>query len=111
MCPFEQTLRDSKTHTVEIDEPELGLPLLVTTSPIFDDTGELIGSVHIAKDMRAVHSTKKELEQRLHDLEVFHKIAIGRELKMVEMKERIRALERALHEPPGRGEADRAAQE
>ena len=34
-----------------------------------------------------------ELEKRLRELEDFHSIAVGRELKMIELKERIRSLE------------------
>ncbi|MFH1259818.1 MAG: PAS domain-containing protein [Elusimicrobiota bacterium] len=50
-CPFEMTKKDKKAHSQEVDDPNIGVPLLVTTSPIFDDNGELLGSVHIAKDI------------------------------------------------------------
>ena len=57
-CPFECTKKDNLDHSEEVDDDEVGRPLLITTSPIFDDKGELIGSVHIAKDI----TERKKLE-------------------------------------------------
>ncbi|MFQ5952034.1 MAG: PAS domain S-box protein [Candidatus Omnitrophota bacterium] len=58
-CPFEKTKLDKKAITEEVDDPYIGYPLLITTSPIFDDKGEVVGSVHIAKDI----SERKKVEQ------------------------------------------------
>ncbi|MCX5712860.1 MAG: CHASE domain-containing protein, partial [Candidatus Omnitrophica bacterium] len=49
-CPFQKTLNDKQPHTEEVDDAHLGMPLLVSASPILDEKGDLIGSVHIAKD-------------------------------------------------------------
>lgn len=95
-CPFEMTKKDKKAHVEEVDDPEIGTPLLVTTSPIFDENGELFGSVHIAKDISVLKKTEKELKKKIRDLEVFNKIAVGRELKMAELKKRVNELEEKL---------------
>jgi len=58
-CPFEKTRKDKKPHAEEVDDPHIGAPLLVTTSPIFDEDGEFIGSVHIAKDITEQKKTEK----------------------------------------------------
>lgn len=63
-CPFKKTLADSKLHTEEVDDPGLGVPLLITTSPIFDERGELSGSVHIARDISQIKKYQKELEDK-----------------------------------------------
>lgn len=63
-CPYALMLKDKKTHTAEMKDTLLGLPLLVTVSPILDADGELTGAVHIAKDL----SEKLELENRLLQL-------------------------------------------
>lgn len=60
-CPFEKTRVDLNAHTVEVDDPNIGIPLLVTTSPILDEKGKLIGSVHISKD---ISEQKKAEESR-----------------------------------------------
>jgi len=50
-CPFEKTKKDKEPRTQEVDDPNIGIPLLITTSPIFDDKGKLVGALHIAKDI------------------------------------------------------------
>ncbi len=42
--------------------------------------------------------SREELESKVHDLEVFAKAAVGRELKMVELKDKIKELEEKLTE-------------
>jgi len=50
-CPFQAMLKDGKACSKEIDDPKIGIPLLVMVSPIFDEEGKIIGAVHIAKDI------------------------------------------------------------
>ena len=50
-CPFAKSRLDKKPHSEEVNDPHIGIPLLMSTSPIFDDDGEFIGSVHVAKDI------------------------------------------------------------
>jgi PAS domain S-box-containing protein len=40
-CPATQTFETKQTATEEVNDPILGRPLLVTTSPILDDQGEV----------------------------------------------------------------------
>ncbi len=95
-CPHQQTIADKKTHTEEVFDPRIGLPLLVSTSPIYDDNGEFIGSVHIAKDISALKKAQQELRDKMSDMEKFHKVAVDRELTMIELKDRINELEGKL---------------
>jgi PAS domain S-box-containing protein len=50
-CPHHRTIETKKAMTQEVFEPRLGAYLEVSTSPIFDKAGEVIGSVHIAKNI------------------------------------------------------------
>lgn len=43
-----------------------------------------------------VRARTRELQERVEELESFHRLAVGRELKMVELKEEVRRLKRAL---------------
>ncbi len=45
-----------------------------------------------------VKERTKELQERLEELEKFHRLTVGREMKMAELKEKIQALERELQE-------------
>lgn len=50
-CPHAHLLHDSKEHAVEIYEKEFDAYFLVSVSPLLDDKGSLIGSVHVARDI------------------------------------------------------------
>ena len=70
--------------------------LIFTEQNIFlisDNCGvpRMVGN--IVADITARKQAEKELEQKMKELEQFNKIAIGRELKMIELKEKIKALE------------------
>jgi PAS domain S-box-containing protein len=60
-CPHQKTIVDNESHTEIVEDPGLGLPLMVTTSPILNDKGELLGSVHIAKDITQIKKAENEL--------------------------------------------------
>ena len=64
-CPHSKLLVDGKEHTAEVHEKRLGGDFLVTTSPLHDIDGHLIGSVHIARDI-TVH---KQAEEALRESE------------------------------------------
>jgi PAS domain S-box-containing protein len=50
-CACQQVQKTKKTTTVEFYEPHLNRYLEITASPIFTDSGEITGSVHIMKDI------------------------------------------------------------
>ncbi|MFH1878001.1 MAG: ATP-binding protein [Candidatus Omnitrophota bacterium] len=65
-CPFCLAKQDGEGHAVAVDDPNIGIPLLVSVSPILDDKGEVAGSVHIAKDI--TERVKAENFQRFAQL-------------------------------------------
>jgi PAS domain S-box-containing protein len=64
-CPHVQTLLDGEEHTAEVYEPSLGRDFLVTTTPLPDDSGIPIGTVHIMRDI----TERKWLEVALRESE------------------------------------------
>ena len=64
-CPHAQMLNDGKEHLTEIYNGHLGINLLVTSSPLYDDEGKLISGVHVARDI----TTHKETEKALRESE------------------------------------------
>ncbi len=60
-CPQKQLLEDGIEHTTEIYKERLGGFFLVSVSPLFDQGGELIGSVHICRDI----TERKQAEEAL----------------------------------------------
>jgi len=99
-CPVMKTNGDCKVHVEEINDPNIGIPLLVTASPILDENGNFDGIVHIAKDISIQKKTEEELKAKIDALERFQKVTIDRELKMIEMKKKIAELEGKLSQKP-----------
>lgn len=50
-CPYKQVQSTKKSATVEFFEPHVGRRFEISASPIFNDDGEISGSVHIMKDI------------------------------------------------------------
>lgn len=86
-CPHEQMLREGKAVTREVNDQHIGLPLLVTASPVFNESGELTGSVHIARDISALKAIQDDLARRNSHLTALNRLsrrAVGsRSLKEV----------------------------
>ena len=63
-CPHGQSIATLKPAAAKVDDPHIGCPLMVTTSPTFDENNAMRGTVHIARDIRDL----LEAEQRESDL-------------------------------------------
>ncbi len=72
VCPHSRLLQDGQEHSAELRE--FDRDFLVTTSPLVDDKGQLLGSVHVARDIterkraeEALSRLNEELEQRVQE--------------------------------------------
>ena len=63
-CPHVRTLASGQPYTVDLYEPRLELHLDISTSPLFDDAGDVVGSVHIVKDITERKRAEEELLQK-----------------------------------------------
>jgi PAS domain S-box-containing protein len=70
-CPAGKTFETKQTVTTEINDRNIGLPLLITTSPILDEKGELIQCVHIAKDITEQKKAEQEISASLKRYQSF----------------------------------------
>ncbi|MCB2181730.1 MAG: PAS domain S-box protein [Desulfobulbaceae bacterium] len=57
-CPHVQANQVKKTRSTEVYDTHIGVPLLITCTPSFDDEGHMTGTVHVARDI----SEQKEAE-------------------------------------------------
>jgi PAS domain S-box-containing protein len=64
-CLHERLLKDGESHAEEIHLPELGGYYSVTVTPLHDAAGDLIGSVHISRDV----TVRKQAEDALRESE------------------------------------------
>jgi PAS domain S-box-containing protein len=96
---------ETKTvSNVEI-QTESGHWLYLSSYSIFDEKGEFLHTVIIATDITALKKaqqrlmkSEEELKNRVKELENFYEMAIGRELKMKELKAEIARLKMILKE-------------
>ena len=59
-CPHSATLTTMTAATFEVEYPALGGIFLATTFPVFNEKGELTGTIHIAKDI----TEEKRLQEK-----------------------------------------------
>lgn len=98
-CPHTRTMQDGLEHLAEIHESNLGGNFLVSTTPLTDEQGNKIGSVHVARDITERKRAEEELLRHVDELERFNRVTVGRELRMVEMKKEVNELCARLGEP------------
>lgn len=70
----------------------------VTARVVYDKNGKNPCFDCTVMDITARKRAEDELKKRMHELEIFQKVAVGRELRMVELKKRITELEASLIE-------------
>jgi PAS domain S-box-containing protein len=68
-CPHAQTVRDGLEHAAEVHEDHLGGDFLVTTTPLRDEHGRMVGSAHVARDITARKRSEEALRQSREDLQ------------------------------------------
>ena len=60
-CPATETFETKQTVTKEVSDPNLGIPLLITTSPILDEQDEVAQVIHIVKDITKIKLSEIEI--------------------------------------------------
>ena len=60
-CPATKTLKTKQIVTEEINDLNLGIPLLLTTSAVLDEQGEVVRVIHIAKDITKMKLAELEM--------------------------------------------------
>jgi PAS domain S-box-containing protein len=64
----------------------------VVHNPIYNNNSEVIGVAVLARDLTKQKKIEYELKNKIAELEKFNKIMVGRELKMIELKQEINEL-------------------
>ncbi|NDP21930.1 MAG: PAS domain S-box protein [Paludibacter sp.] len=78
-CPHSQTVQDGCLHEVEIFEQQLNGDFIVTTTPLMNPNGELMGSVHVAHDI----TNRKKMEDLLRESEERYKSIFVKSLSVM----------------------------
>ena len=67
-CPHTRLITDGTANAVEVREDRLGGHFLISVSPLYDQHGDLLGSVHVARDITKRKQAEKALEEKTHEL-------------------------------------------
>ena len=68
LCPLKQVLDSKKPICVELFEPRLKIYLEISISPTLDEKGEVVSTVHIAKDITERKQAEEDREKAYHKL-------------------------------------------
>jgi len=72
------------------------IPVEISLAAIKDDEGEHIGYVSILRDITERNKMENDLRTRIKELETFYNVAVDREIRMKELKEKIEELRAKL---------------
>jgi len=68
-CPHSKSVKDGKEHIAEVLEPRLGGYFLVSTTPLRDKQGLMVGTVHVARNITERKQMQNKLEEYAAHLE------------------------------------------
>ncbi len=107
-CPVKELLKTKEPVTVVHSHYDKHGNLFyaeISVYPLKNEQGEINQFIHISRDITKriemeseLNRSVQEMKEKIIELELFHKVTIGRELKMVELKECIVELEQKLKE-------------
>ncbi|MEW6214331.1 MAG: ATP-binding protein, partial [Nitrospirota bacterium] len=60
-CPHHKTVETRRAFVEEVEDPNLGGTFITSSSPIFDSTGEFIGTVHVVRDITELKNLREKL--------------------------------------------------
>ncbi|MEW6585286.1 MAG: PAS domain S-box protein [Nitrospirota bacterium] len=84
-------------YEIEIYHKDGNVRLIeLTEVPVFDDSGRVIAVEGVAHDITERKKAEAEIQKRVKDLEDFYEMSVGRELRMIELKEQIKELKEEL---------------
>jgi PAS domain S-box-containing protein len=102
MCPVLECFTSHNPKIMESTTPD-GRIWELHIYPVFDDRGDVKGVIEAAHNIterkqaeEALKQHRKELIERINELEEFYNLAVGRELRVVELKKEIEQLQQLL---------------
>lgn len=104
VCAVKKVFDTGKTHKdihTHLDKNNHAVYVETHAYPIFDPSGKMTAAVETIVNVTDRVRLEKDIEKRVRELEDFYDMAVGRELKMIELKEEILSLKEHLGKTRG----------
>jgi len=89
-----ETIRNIRTRIYNSNGKLIDINL--TLSPLLDKDGKSKGTIGVSKDITNVIKAEKQLQEKIEELEKWQRLTVGRESRMVELKNEIEKLKERL---------------
>lgn len=94
-CPMQESFktgRAAKALRTGISKQGVVGKYELITAPLKDEQGKIVAGIELVRDVTKKEKGIEELKEKTEDLERFKKLSIGRELKMIKLKQEIEKL-------------------
>jgi len=100
-----RVVADDRINTYEevLDTVDGRRNFLATKGPLRDGNGRVVGIFGISRDITERQRAETALRETVEELERFNRLAVGRELDMVRLKQQVNAMSLRLGLPPPYG--------
>ncbi len=97
-CPLVNTFKDGQIHTAQRKVIINNKPKYfeTTSSPLKNSDGKIIAGIEVVRDITERNKMADEIKNKVKELEKFYDMAIGREIKMKQLKDEIKNLKSNL---------------
>ncbi|MCG2719979.1 MAG: hypothetical protein L6266_04600, partial [Nanoarchaeota archaeon] len=75
------------------------IDVLLNIETIRDKNNKLLFSIFTQQDVSEIVKVRNDLGMELEESETFKRLSVGRELKMIELKKKIKELKAKCHQP------------
>ncbi len=98
-CPMQESFKTgkiAKALRTGISKEGVEGKYEVITAPLKDERGKIVAGIEVVRDVTEKEKNIEGLKKKTEELEKFQKIAVGRELAMVELKKETEKLKKEL---------------
>jgi PAS domain S-box-containing protein len=95
-CVLNQSKKSGRQESIEYFEPTLDRWIMIACAPIRDQDGRISKYIHIIQDITERKKAEREVASKMEMMEKMNSLGVDRELKMVELKKKIKELEKKL---------------
>jgi PAS domain S-box-containing protein len=91
------TSKDSiSTDLINVTKSGAEIVVSASASPILDENQEIVGFLAVQRNVTEERQAKEQLEQKIIETDTINRLMVSRELKMIELKEKIAQLKNTI---------------